>query len=284
MISSRLPKSLELNAVVARARREAPRRHADRRSDGNQSDRRRLHLSEGAARAARESAGARVRSAAARPLGGEGGGRRGFPPPRHRHLRRSRRADVQHQRSVRAAVQAAVRRRRCGAGAASELSAVRAPHAARIASTAIPYALEYHGSWRIDIDSVRRAATDRVRADPDRVAEQSDGLVSASRRSRRAVGARRQRTAGRSSATKCLPTIRSIRRRTRRTCWPRADVLTFSLGGLSKSAGLPQLKLGWIGFGGPSAKVDEALAALRTDCRHISVGVDARPGRGSGAA
>jgi len=38
-------------------------------------------------------------------------------------------------------------------------------------------------------------------------------------------------------------------------------VLTFSLGGLSKSAGLPQLKLGWIGFGGPSSKVDEALAA-----------------------
>src|SRR6185436_6911323 len=33
------------------------------------------------------------------------------------------------------------------------------------------------------------------------------------------------------------------------------------LGGLSKSAGLPQLKLGWIGCGGPSTKVDEALAA-----------------------
>src|SRR6185436_2789477 len=40
-----------------------------------------------------------------------------------------------------------------------------------------------------------------------------------------------------------------------------ADVLTFSLGGLSKSAGLPQLKLGWIGVGGPPARVDEALAA-----------------------
>ena len=40
-----------------------------------------------------------------------------------------------------------------------------------------------------------------------------------------------------------------------------SEVLAFSLGGLSKSAGLPQLKLGWIGFGGPSAKVDEALAA-----------------------
>jgi aspartate/methionine/tyrosine aminotransferase len=34
-----------------------------------------------------------------------------------------------------------------------------------------------------------------------------------------------------------------------------------SLGGLSKSAGLPQVKLGWIGFGGPSDRVDEVLAA-----------------------
>ena len=39
------------------------------------------------------------------------------------------------------------------------------------------------------------------------------------------------------------------------------DVLTLSLGGLSKSAGLPQLKLGWIGFGGPAAAIDAAMAA-----------------------
>jgi alanine-synthesizing transaminase len=42
---------------------------------------------------------------------------------------------------------------------------------------------------------------------------------------------------------------------------PGAEVLTFSLGGLSKSAGLPQVKLGWIGVGGPPAEVDRALAA-----------------------
>jgi hypothetical protein len=36
-----------------------------------------------------------------------------------------------------------------------------------------------------------------------------------------------------------------------------ASVLTFSLGGLSKSAGLPQVKLAWIAIGGP----DEAAAA-----------------------
>jgi hypothetical protein len=36
----------------------------------------------------------------------------------------------------------------------------------------------------------------------------------------------------------------------------------FSLGGLSKSAGLPQLKLGWIVVAGPEAAVRRALARL----------------------
>jgi alanine-synthesizing transaminase len=40
----------------------------------------------------------------------------------------------------------------------------------------------------------------------------------------------------------------------------RSDVLAFALGGLSKSAGLPQVKLGWIAVGGP-----ESLAAAAID-------------------
>lgn len=40
------------------------------------------------------------------------------------------------------------------------------------------------------------------------------------------------------------------------------DALVFSLGGLSKSAGLPQLKLGWIFANGPAGLLDEALERL----------------------
>jgi len=44
------------------------------------------------------------------------------------------------------------------------------------------------------------------------------------------------------------------------------DALSFSLGGLSKSAGLPQVKLGWIAASGPPALVGEALQRLEVIC------------------
>jgi aspartate/methionine/tyrosine aminotransferase len=40
------------------------------------------------------------------------------------------------------------------------------------------------------------------------------------------------------------------------------DVLTVTLGGFSKTVGLPQLKLGWMIVGGPGTERDAALASL----------------------
>jgi hypothetical protein len=46
----------------------------------------------------------------------------------------------------------------------------------------------------------------------------------------------------------------------------RDDVLSFTLGGLSKSVGLPQVKLGWIAVGGPAPLVSAAIARLELIC------------------
>ena len=53
----------------------------------------------------------------------------------------------------------------------------------------------------------------------------------------------------------------------------RGPALTFSLGGLSKSSGLPQMKLGWIAAAGPDALVETALANLELVAdTYLSVG------------
>ena len=44
------------------------------------------------------------------------------------------------------------------------------------------------------------------------------------------------------------------------------EVLAFSLGGLSKSVGLPGAKLSWMAVGGPEVEVKDALARLELIC------------------
>ena len=127
--------------------------------------------------------------------------------------------------------------------------------------TAVSYALEYHGSWRIDLDSLRSAASaDRVRAilivspnNPTGSFLHRDDLAEVT-----ALAAEKQIAVIGDEVFadyKLDPSPHATH------VLANSDVLAFSLGGLSKSAGLPQIKLGWIGFGGPSARVDEALAA-----------------------
>lgn len=128
------------------------------------------------------------------------------------------------------------------------------------AVTAVPYSLEFHGAWRIDLDSVRAAADDRVRA----ILIVSPNNPTGSFLHRDDLDALADLAAARN-----LPLIgdevfadyRLDPAAASTHVLAASEVLAFSLGGLSKSAGLPQLKLGWIGFGGPSAQVDNAIAA-----------------------
>jgi aspartate/methionine/tyrosine aminotransferase len=125
---------------------------------------------------------------------------------------------------------------------------------------AAPYALEYHGSWRIDADSVRRAVNERTRAilivspnNPTGSFLHRDDLALlceiAIDHNLALIGDEVFADYTLDAAAAPAHVLGS------------SGVLAFSLGGLSKSAGLPQLKLGWIGFGGPADRVDAALAA-----------------------
>ena len=146
---------------------------------------------------------------------------------------------------------------------------------------AVPYALEYHGAWRIDLDSVRAAAGDRVRA----ILVVSPNNPTGSFLHRLDLAALAELAAARN-----LPIIgdevfadyRLDPSPAPTHVLAAGEVLAFSLGGLSKSAGLPQLKLGWIGFGGPVGKGGRRDRGLRNCCGHVFVGRHAGAGRGRG--
>jgi aspartate/methionine/tyrosine aminotransferase len=134
-------------------------------------------------------------------------------------------------------------------------------HLTRLESvTAIPYALDYHGSWRVDVDSIARRPSDRIRAVMIVSPNNPTGsfLHRDDRESIAALAAERGWAIIGDEVFADYPLDPSP---DAVGVLPGAEVLTLSLGGLSKSAGLPQVKLGWIGFGGPPAEVDRALAA-----------------------
>jgi aspartate/methionine/tyrosine aminotransferase len=130
-----------------------------------------------------------------------------------------------------------------------------------------PYDLDIHGDWSIDFASLEDAITPRTRAvlivSPN---NPTGSFVSADELDR--------------LATICAPRGIAIiadevfadyeleagaASRAGRAA-PRRDVLSFALGGLSKSIGLPQAKLGWIAVGGPDPLAAAALDRLELIC------------------
>lgn len=153
----------------------------------------------------------------------------------------------------------------CGAGDAVLVPRPSYPlfeHLTRLESvTAVPYDLEYHGSWRIDIDSVLRAANPAVQAlmivspnNPTGSFLHADDWAALSKicaeRDWAIIGDEVFADYPLDPAPQAAHVLAG------------SGALAFSLGGLSKSAGLPQVKLGWVGVGGPSDRVDAALAAF----------------------
>ena len=129
------------------------------------------------------------------------------------------------------------------------------------------YDLEYHGMWTIDFASLERAISSRTRAvllvSPN---NPTGSFVSARDLDRLAdiCGARDiAMVADEVFADYELEPSAAL------SAGRPVDVqsaLTFALGGLSKSIGLPQVKLGWIVVGGPSSVAAAALERLELIC------------------
>lgn len=133
--------------------------------------------------------------------------------------------------------------------------------------TARPYRLEQHGRWQVDVDSVDEAWTDRVRA----ILAVSPNNPTGSVLSGDELSALSDRCASRGAALIVDEVFADYPLSDeagpiRNAPGPGSRCLLVRLGGLSKSAGLPQVKLGWMALEGPPALVEEALARLEVIC------------------
>jgi alanine-synthesizing transaminase len=128
--------------------------------------------------------------------------------------------------------------------------------------TTAPYHLTYHGRWDVDLHSLEQgAALERIKAvlavSPNNPtgsflsARDAAGLVESCRQHGWALIVDEVFADYPVDVIEPLTDIAA-----------RADVLTFSLGGASKSIGLPQVKLGWTLVGGPAADRKAAMAGL----------------------
>jgi alanine-synthesizing transaminase len=131
----------------------------------------------------------------------------------------------------------------------------------------VPYDLEYQHAWILDAGSVERAITPRTKAllvvTPNNPTGSFVSLAELDRLAAICAGrgitiiadevfAEYQLRPG-----ACVDAGRVLDVR---------QALVFSLGGLSKSVGLPQVKLGWMAVGGPGELVAAALERLELVC------------------
>jgi alanine-synthesizing transaminase len=129
------------------------------------------------------------------------------------------------------------------------------------------YDLDLHGAWSIDFPSLERAITPRTRAvlivSPN---NPTGSFVSAAELDRLAAICAPRGIAIIADEVFADYELETGTAGGAGRAAARHDVLSFALGGLSKSIGLPQAKLGWIAVGGPDRLAAAALDRLELIC------------------
>jgi alanine-synthesizing transaminase len=129
------------------------------------------------------------------------------------------------------------------------------------------YDLEYHGRWSIDPSSVERAISPRTRA----LVVVSPNNPTGSFVTERELAELADLCAPRGIAliadeVFCDYELSTGAAREAARVVDQRDLLAFSLGGLSKSVGMPQAKLAWIAVAGPDDLVRQSLERLELIC------------------
>lgn len=125
-----------------------------------------------------------------------------------------------------------------------------------------PYRLQEHAHWSIDRESVERALTSKTRA----ILVVSPNNPTGSITSEDDAKWLSSLCASRGIAVISDDVFADFRFKENWVNPAFSTCLNFRLGGLSKSAGLPQVKLGWIAVDGPDALVTSALERLELIC------------------
>ena len=139
-------------------------------------------------------------------------------------------------------------------------------HLARLdAVTAVPYDLEYHGVWSVNVASLARAVTERTRI-----------ILAVSPNNPTGSYLKQGELAEIDAVShpRGLPLVIDevfadyplSEGPAPASALSATNGLTFGLGGFSKSIGLPQVKLGWIAAVGPVEPVTETMRQLEFVC------------------
>jgi aspartate/methionine/tyrosine aminotransferase len=125
-----------------------------------------------------------------------------------------------------------------------------------------PYALRYDGTWHADLADLAGAFTERTRAVVAVSPNNPTGsfVKIAEAEALRALAARHDAAIISDEVFADFPLREDAGRA--RTLFADGPALTLCLGGLSKSCGLPQVKLAWMAIAGPAAARAEAQARL----------------------